>query len=40
MAREFDYEVNIIECKGTFKNVHGVPIEKIEQMRANWENLL
>lgn len=33
------YKINpqIIHCEGRFQNIHGVPTEKIEQMRARWE---
>ncbi len=33
----FPYEV--IEAKGQWKNIHGVPDDKIEMMRARWESL-
>jgi adenylate kinase family enzyme len=33
----FPYE--IIECQGTFKNVHGVPLEKVLAMRARFEEI-
>lgn len=29
----------VIEAKGCFKNVHGVPEESIERMRARWEEI-
>jgi len=29
----------IITCEGQFQNIHGVPEEKIAQMRARWEHL-
>lgn len=37
MAKKYGYDVNVIECKGDFGNVHGVPREKVDQMRARWE---
>ena len=39
LAREHGYTVQIIECKGKFENVHGVPAEAIEKMRQRWENI-
>lgn len=39
MAEEFGYSVQIIECKGQWRSLHGVPADKIEAMRARWENL-
>lgn len=29
----------IITCEGKFENIHGVPKDKIAQMRARWEPL-
>jgi len=37
LAGEYDAELRIIEAKGTWQNVHGVPEEAIERMRARWE---
>ena len=28
---------NVITCTGNFQNVHGVPIEVLENMRQRWE---
>lgn len=39
MATEFCAEVQIIECKGQWESKHDVPADKIEAMRARWENL-
>lgn len=30
-------KVTIITCEGTYGNVHGVPADKVAQMRARWE---
>ena len=38
-AEKYGAEVEILEAKGKFKNVHGVPEEKIEEMAARWEEL-
>jgi predicted kinase len=32
-------EVFILTCENSYGNIHGVPQEKIEQMRARWEKL-
>lgn len=37
LAKKYGYKVNVIECNGDFGNVHGVPREKIDQMRNRWE---
>ena len=39
MATLYGYKVEIIECKDSYPNVHGVPKETIDRMRANWEEL-
>jgi len=31
------YKLKVIEADGEWKNVHGVPDEAIERMRARWE---
>lgn len=37
MAASLNVPVRVIEATGNFKNVHGVPDEAIERMRARWE---
>lgn len=37
MAAILNVPVRVIEAKGEFKNVHGVPDEAIDRMRARWE---
>jgi predicted kinase len=38
MAAKADYKVTEITMSGLLRpNIHGVPYEKIEQMRASWE---
>lgn len=37
MANELGIPVQIYTMHGTFQNVHGVPQEKVEQMRINME---
>jgi len=38
MADENSYIVQILECHGSFKNVHDVPAEVIEKTRARWQH--
>lgn len=37
MAASLGVPVRVIETKGNFENIHGVPEEAIERMRARWE---
>ena len=39
IAAEFGIEPLIVETKGTWQNVHGVPDEAIQRMRERWEQL-
>lgn len=39
MAKELGAEVQILEAKGNFQNVHGVPENIIARMKTNWETL-
>jgi hypothetical protein len=32
-----DYDIQVIECKGKFQNIHKVPTEKVELLRAKYE---
>ena len=36
---DFQYPFRIIEANGEYPNLHGVPREKIEVMKAKWEKL-
>lgn len=38
LADQYGYDVQVIHCQGRFKNVHGVPEEKVQQMRDNFED--
>lgn len=38
-AKNLGYSVRVIRCEGNFKNIHGVPEEKVEKMRKAMENL-
>lgn len=37
LARQYVYDVEIMTMKGTYKNLHGVPDEKIKQMKDRFE---
>lgn len=39
MAEHLGVPVRIIEANGNFQNMHGVPDEAIERMRARWEEI-
>lgn len=36
MAHQYKYEVEVIEVKGDYGSIHGVPPETMEKMRARW----
>ena len=36
-AEEAGYEVKVINCAGNFQNVHGVPDEVVQRMKARME---
>jgi predicted kinase len=36
-AEKFGAEIEIIVCEGNYQNVHGVPQEKVDQMKAKFE---
>jgi predicted kinase len=38
-AKKRGIKVRIIEATGTWKNIHGVPEDAIERMRARWESV-
>jgi len=38
LSNELNIPLQVIICKGTFNNVHNVPLIKIEQMEKNWES--
>lgn len=33
LAKKYDYEIEVHTCNGNFKNIHGVPDDKIKQMK-------
>ena len=37
LAEQMGYEVKEYICTDSFPNIHGVPSEKVEQMRARFE---
>ena len=38
LAEEFEAEVFVLVKKGNYKNIHGVPDWKLEQMQRAWED--
>jgi hypothetical protein len=38
IARNIGAELYVIKCEGSFRNVHGVPDEKVRQMRERFED--
>jgi predicted kinase len=38
IAAKYAADVQVLVAKGNFKNIHGVPEEVIERMRARWES--
>lgn len=38
IAQQCGASVQVVICKGNFKNVHGVPEEKIREMADRWED--
>jgi len=38
-AKALGVEPNVLEAKGSWQNVHAVPAEVMDQMRARWEPL-
>lgn len=38
LGRDHGYSVSIVEMTGSFKNIHGVPDEKVEEMRKRFES--
>jgi predicted kinase len=39
LANKFGASLQIIECRGNFGNIHGVPKEVIEKMKNRWEEI-
>jgi len=37
LAKTFGYRVTEITVSGDYGNVHGVPVEVVQRMKANWE---
>lgn len=38
MSKEFDARLTVVTCEGSYGNVHGVPEEKIQEMKRRWES--
>jgi predicted kinase len=36
LAKKYNYEVEVITCTGEYKNIHNVPEEKVNQMKAKF----
>ena len=39
LAQDYNVPLQIIECKGSFGNVHEVPEHTIQKMKASWEEI-
>ena len=37
LAKEFKVPLNVIECRGSFRSIHGVPQDVLDQMASNYE---
>lgn len=37
LAKNYGYEVEVRECNGGFKNIHGVPEDSLERMRKKFK---
>jgi len=40
LAKRYDVEIEVIECKGNYQNIHGVPDTVIQKMKSRWENYI
>lgn len=40
LAIEHNYDYQVIECHGNWKNVHDVPQEVVDKMKERWESCL
>ena len=38
MAEDFGYDVVVIRCTGKYKNIHGVPDDKVQEMQNRFED--
>ena len=38
-AKDYGYQVNIIECQNNFGSIHDVPAETISRMKDRWETI-
>lgn len=39
LAKKYNYNIQVIECNGNFKNIHGVSDEKVELMRKKYQKV-
>ena len=37
MAKKLGVEFEVIECRGRYQNIHGVPTDVIDKMRSRWQ---
>jgi len=37
IARTWGHKVVVVECTGNYTNIHGVPPDKLEKMKARWQ---
>ena len=37
LAKAYKYNIQVIECTGTYQNIHGVSEKKVEALRAKYE---
>lgn len=37
LAKRFNVNLKVINCKGQFANIHDVPLSVIRKMRKNWQ---
>ena len=39
LVKQYGYDIQVIECKSNFQNIHDVPQKAIDRMRARWQNI-
>lgn len=37
LAKSYGYDIQVIECKGNFQNIHGVSDEKVKMLREKYQ---
>ena len=38
-AQQLGVKIVIVECTGNYQNIHGVPDDKVTQMKARWQEV-